>query len=84
MSMHDNMCNNPLDMSSDKYMDRQASAAQRDQNPLGHHLTKNSVFIQANATKGADVHKQARDLLTGRAAASATEENRDMFNRYQK
>ena len=80
--MHDNMCNNPLDMSPDKYGNRQPSAAQRDQNPLGQPLKKETGFIEKHYKK--DVNKEAADILSGRVSAGANQENRELFDRYQK
>ena len=39
MSMHDNMCFDPLDMSNSKYEDRPPSV-QKDMNPLGYAMNK--------------------------------------------
>lgn len=49
LSMHDKMCDNPLDMSAAKYQSpRVASAAvgQRDMNPLGYPLAKETAFTR--------------------------------------
>ncbi|XP_046353248.2 uncharacterized protein LOC124133067 [Haliotis rufescens] len=60
MSMHDNICDNPLDMSDQKYVmppRQRPPSPQRDMNPLGNALSKFSSFL---------MKKQARDLKDGR------------------
>lgn len=61
MSMHDNICVDPLDMRDDKYTGnlRKTSGAtrQRDMNPLGYPLKKDSSHM---------LRQQAQDLVEGR------------------
>lgn len=61
LSMHENIVDNPLDMSDDKYdhMLRKPSGGhrQRDMNPLGQQLKRDSVF---------QLRQQAQDLLDGK------------------
>ncbi|XP_060590079.1 uncharacterized protein LOC132745239 isoform X2 [Ruditapes philippinarum] len=61
LSMHENIVTNPLDMADDKYdhMMRKPSGGhrQRDMNPLGNHLKRDSVF---------QLRSQAQDLLDGK------------------
>lgn len=74
MSMHDGMCDNPLDMSNTKYTNRVASA-QRDMNPLGYQLTKKSSFMAK--------HKKAKDMGF-KQQNIMTKDGQDIFNKYQK
>lgn len=59
--MHENIVDNPLDMSDDKYdhMLRKPSGGhrQRDMNPFGYPLRRESVF---------QLREQAKDLLDGK------------------
>ncbi|ESP04567.1 hypothetical protein LOTGIDRAFT_237315 [Lottia gigantea] len=60
MSMHDNIVDNPLDMSDKKYQvppRKRPPSVQRDMNPLGQPLSQNSTFL---------LKKQAKDLTEGR------------------
>ncbi|GFS03632.1 hypothetical protein ElyMa_001155200 [Elysia marginata] len=60
MSMHDNIVDNPLDMSDQKYSvppRTRPVSAQRDMNPLGFHLSKNSSL---------QMRQQAKDLMEGK------------------
>lgn len=79
LSFHDNICHNPLDMSNCKYEPsyRRKASMQRDMNPLGNHLNKDSAFFRK---------KEAADLLSGKEdpKAKKDKENADMLNRYQK
>lgn len=59
--MHDNICDNPLDMSSQKYQQpprRRPPSVQRDMNPLSQPLSKTSAFL---------LRKQAQDFERGTA-----------------
>ena len=86
LSMHDNMCVNPLDMRSTKYEDRPASV-QRDMNPLGYPLSKVNLFDQTKKVKvtSKDMQQQAKNILAGRADQDAAkEEGVDLYNKYKK
>ena len=80
MSMHDGMCNNPLDMSATKYQPPRVASAQRDMNPLGQPLRKDTRFHRDN------LKSQAEDLLTGKKGAvqEASRQALDAFNKYKK
>lgn len=59
--MHDNICDNPLDMSNQKYQlppRRRPPSVQRDMNPLSQPLSKQSAFL---------LRKQAVDFEEGTA-----------------
>lgn len=59
LSMHDNICDNPLDMSAQKYQApprRRPPSVQRDMNPLSQPLSKRSAFL---------LKKQAADFESG-------------------
>ncbi|XP_052104237.1 zinc finger CCCH domain-containing protein 13-like [Mytilus californianus] len=61
LSMHDNICDNPLDMSNQKYQmppRRRPPSVQRDMNPLSQPLSKQSAFL---------LRKQAVDFEEGTA-----------------
>ncbi|XP_061187777.1 uncharacterized protein LOC133195840 [Saccostrea echinata] len=54
LSMHDNICYNPLDMSNKKYQmppRKRPPSAQRDMNPLGERLKKTSDFLMKRLAK---------------------------------
>ncbi|ELT92842.1 hypothetical protein CAPTEDRAFT_224063 [Capitella teleta] len=76
MSMHDGMCDNPLDMSNTKYMNRVASA-QRDMNPLSNPMSKQSPFMNKHPSKRGIPNFKQIDNLT-------STEGSDVFNKYQK
>ncbi|XP_046563193.1 uncharacterized protein LOC124272090 isoform X4 [Haliotis rubra] len=78
LSMHDNIVDNPLDMSDDKYdsMLRKPSGGhrQRDVNPLGQPLDKKSSY---------QLRQQALDLLEGRINIDdVKKEDREMLQKY--
>ncbi|KAK3580637.1 hypothetical protein CHS0354_013399 [Potamilus streckersoni] len=78
LSMHENIVGNPLDMSDDKYdhLLRKPSGAsrQRDVNPIGFPLRKESVF---------QMRQQAQDLLEGRInPKDITKERNELLNKY--
>ena len=83
LSMHDKMCDNPLDMSNTKYMQHRPASVQRDMNPLGFPLKKNTPFIERN-NRAKSLHKKADDLLSGKKPNEVSSEGLDMFNKYQK
>ncbi|XP_012945580.1 uncharacterized protein LOC106013701 [Aplysia californica] len=62
--MHDNIVDNPLDMSDQKYTmppRTRPASAQRDMNPLGFPLSKNSSL---------QMRQKAKDLMEGRLKPS--------------
>ena len=71
LSMHENIVDNPLDMSSDKYdhLLRKPSGGhrQRDMNPSGYPLRRESVF---------QLREQAKDLLDGKINPSDLKEEK--------
>lgn len=78
--MHDNICDNPLDMSDNKYSTllRKPSGQvrQRDVNPLQDHLEKYSAF---------QMRQQAQLLLEGKASLDDIKtEKRAMVEKYAK
>ncbi|XP_046353247.1 uncharacterized protein LOC124133066 isoform X5 [Haliotis rufescens] len=78
LSMHDNIIDNPLDMSDDKYdsMLRKPSGGhrQRDINPLGQPLDKKSSY---------QMRQQALDLLEGRINIDdVKKEDRELLQKY--
>lgn len=77
MSMHDNICDNPLDMSDRKYTmppRKRPPSTQRDMNPLGNPLSKNSTYL---------LRKQALDLMAGKLDKSGLQaEKIELLNRY--
>ncbi|XP_050412857.2 uncharacterized protein LOC126827500 isoform X2 [Patella vulgata] len=80
LSMHENICDNPLDMSDNKYdsMTRKPSGGtrQRDINPLGFPLRKESSY---------QMRQQAQDLIAGKIKIEdVKEEKRDLLQRYAK
>ena len=80
LSMHDNICDNPLDMSDNKYdaMTRKPSGAfrQRDINPLGHPLRKTSTYM---------LKQRANDLAEGRISKEdLKKEQVEILNKYSK
>ncbi|XP_041349516.1 uncharacterized protein LOC121368836 [Gigantopelta aegis] len=80
LSMHDNIVNNPLDMSNNKYdaLLRRPSgqSRQRDINPLGQPLSKKSSF---------QMRQQAQELLEGKITMDdVNKDNRDLINKYKK
>lgn len=77
LSLHDNICDNPLDMSDKKYQmpprERPASA-QKDMNPLGMPLNKMSTY---------QMKKRANDLQEGKIdPRSLTKEEVDTLGKY--
>lgn len=79
LSMHDNIVENPLDMSDNKYEKKlrkpSGSYRQRDINPLGMPLKKTSTFL---------LRKQANDLIEGKIdPASLKKEKLDLLTKYQ-
>lgn len=80
LSMHDNICDNPLDMSDNKYngLLRKPSGEprQRDVNPLGHPLKRNS---------GYQLKKQAHDLVDGKIDPNdLKKEKLELLHKYSK
>lgn len=75
--MHDGICDNPLDMSLNKYGANRRVNEQRDMNPLGHPLKKQTAFM---------LRQQAEDLLSGKKPEKeeAKKENSELINRYSK
>lgn len=75
--MHDGICDNPLDMSLNKYGSGHRVSEQRDMNPLGFSLKKQTAFI---------LRQQAEDLLVGKKPdkEQAKKDNSEMMNRYSK
>lgn len=78
LSMHDNIVDNPLDMSDQKYNQklRQLSGGtrQRDMNPLGMPLKKTSTF---------QLRKQAQDLIEGKIDPKKMKEEKvEILNKY--
>lgn len=79
--MHDNIVDNPLDMSDSKYeaMQRRPSGhtRQRDMNPLGHPLSRSSVH---------HMRQQAQDLIEGKIRLEDIRpvSNQDMVTKYTK
>lgn len=84
LSMHDNMCDNPLDM-GEKYKPNRSVSPQRDQNPLGHDLKKDSVFIKQNYKKNDkdDLRKKAEDIIIGRKTPDP-KDNVDLYKKHNK
>lgn len=77
LSMHDGICDNPLDMSLDKYAPGHKVTEQRDMNPLGFSLKKNTSFL---------LRAQAEELLAGKKPdkEQAKKDNKELLNRYSK
>lgn len=80
LSMHDNIVDNPLDMSDQKYNHklRQLSGGtrQRDMNPLGMPMKKTSTF---------QLRKQAQDLMEGKVDPNKLRgEKVELLNKYAK
>lgn len=77
--MHDNICDDPFDMSREKYQmppRKRPPSAQRDMNPLGQPLKKDSTYL---------MRKQAQDLLEGKISAHAVSKDYlDVLNKYSK
>jgi hypothetical protein len=74
--MHDNICDNPLDMSDMKYSGMlRRHSIQRDMNPLGYTLQNDSAFI---------LRKKAHDLLEGKVKADVSKENMELLEKYTK
>lgn len=76
--MHDNICENPLDMSDNKYDKKlrkpSGSYRQRDMNPPDQPLKKTSTF---------QLKKQAQDLIEGRINKDQlTKEKVELLNKY--
>ena len=85
--MHDKMVENPLDMSNNKYIptpNRQPSPVQRDYNPLGNPLKRNSMFITRQG-KTKDMHMKPDDLLsTKKDVSKMSKENLELYKKYAK
>lgn len=80
LSMHENIVDNPLDMSDQKYNSkkRQLSGGnrQRDMNPLGQPLKQTSTFM---------MRKQALDVLDGKIDPKKMKtEKLEALNKYAK
>ena len=80
MSMHDNIVDNPLDMSCNKYDEKRrklsGTTKQRDMNPLGVPLKKNSSY---------QLRQQAKDLLAGKISQDELDkQKKDLLNKYAK
>ncbi|KAJ8301111.1 hypothetical protein KUTeg_020098 [Tegillarca granosa] len=77
--MHDNICDDPFDMSREKYQmppRKRPPSVQRDMNPLGNPLKKDSVYL---------MKKQAQELLDGKLnARDVSKDYLDVLNRYSK
>lgn len=75
--MHDGICDNPLDMSMNKYGPEHRVTEQRDMNPLGYPLKKQTAFF---------LRQQAEDLLSGKKpdTEQAKKENTEIINKYSK
>lgn len=75
--MHDGICDNPLDMSLSKYGPNRKFDEQRDMNPLGFSLKKQTAFM---------LRQQAEELLGGKKpdVEQAKKDNADIINRYSK
>lgn len=75
--MHDGICDNPLDMSLNKYPQGHRVVDQRDMNPLGYPLKKQTAFI---------LRQQAEELLAGKKPdkEDAKKQNAELLNRYSK
>ena len=86
MSMHDKMISNPFDMSNNKYQPTKrvpSGQLQRDMNPLGSHLRRDTLFMQ-RTQRAREMHKEADNLLSGRRVSLTHKEHLDLFNKYQK
>ena len=77
--MHDGMLDNPLDMSSTKYRPTRPVSSQRDMNPLGYPLRKDTAWMQKQTQ-----HGQANDLLKGHNVGEIKQQQMDLYNKYQK
>ncbi|XP_067932252.1 myosin-2 heavy chain-like [Watersipora subatra] len=77
LSMHDGICDNPLDMSLNKYGPERRLVEQRDMNPLGFSLKKQTAFA---------LRQQADELLSGKKpdVEQAKKDNSEVINRYSK
>ncbi|XP_064632370.1 uncharacterized protein LOC135490795 isoform X2 [Lineus longissimus] len=76
LSMHENICDNPLDMSDGKYSGMlRRHSIQRDMNPLGYQMHNSTAFI---------LRKKAHDLLEGKVKADITKENMELLEKYSK
>ncbi|XP_060590100.1 uncharacterized protein LOC132745252 [Ruditapes philippinarum] len=79
LSMHDNICFNPLDMSNQKYTQpprERPPSVQRDMNPLGSHLTKESAYM---------TRKRAMEMMQGTNsnAVQVSKSYMDILNKYK-
>ncbi|XP_053377938.1 uncharacterized protein LOC123530293 [Mercenaria mercenaria] len=79
LSMHDNICYNPLDMSNEKYTQpprERPPSVQRDMNPLGNKLTKQSAY---------QVRKRAMEMMqaTNSNAVQVSKSYMDILNKYK-
>ena len=82
--MHEKMCYNPLDMSNNKYQPPRVpsgSYGQRDMNPLGYQLKRDSLFMK-RAQRARELQDRAEDLLSGKKTMD--KKSLDMFSKYQK
>lgn len=77
LSMHDGICDNPLNMSLNKYGPDRKVTEQRDMNPLGYPLKKQTAFM---------LRQQAEELLSGKKTDKehAKKENTELLNKYSK
>ncbi|XP_076448070.1 uncharacterized protein LOC143284853 [Babylonia areolata] len=79
LSMHDNIVDNPLDMSDQKYTlppRTRPPSTQRDMNPLGYPLSRKSSLL---------MRKQARDLMEGKMNTGGLRpETRDRLQKYSR
>ncbi|KAL4226193.1 hypothetical protein ACF0H5_014179 [Mactra antiquata] len=79
LSMHDNICYNPLDMSNQKYQQpprERPASVQRDMNPLGSSLTKQSAYW---------TRKKMMDMMQvpPNAAVQVSKRYMDILNKYK-
>ena len=75
--MHEGICDNPLDMSLNKYGAGHRVTEQRDMNPLGYSLKKKTAFM---------LRQQAEDLLSGKKpdVEQAKKDNAEVLKKYSK
>ena len=75
--MHDGICDNPLDMSLNKYGPGHRVTEQRDMNPLGYSLKKQTAFM---------LRQQAEELLAGKKpdVEQAKKDNAEVLKKYSK
>ncbi|XP_074645814.1 uncharacterized protein LOC141902071 [Tubulanus polymorphus] len=76
LSMHENICDNPLDMSDKKYQPPPRKLSiQRDMNPLGYHLKNNTPFV---------MRRKANELLESKTMINVGDEERQMLEKFSK